>query len=1621
MERTRLLRRPTAMVAASVLVAGLIPLAGMSSAYAALPTSVAAAAYLGADELSETSLPATLSDGTADHPVTWSFDEETFAVPYATVQVPGTADGQQVTAHVEVLPPAEHPLVYFVDAGRNGDSQTQPWSTIFTPSKPFDGAKSLAQSTLHNTLPDQRFVSGTNDWGHVFDATNNYKISVTGGDPNAGNLGALADLGKFELGVRTNGTQIGFRLALEAGTYTLSSGFFEFYTGSQARSRGIRPTVSYLLDGQTVTTPLDNATLTTPSNAPSPRLISTSAFTIPEGASNIALSYVRTSGEAPSLSWFAIAEGDAVDVIRNGLAPTTAIQVDIDANLIAAQNKNGLTFKGFGVLSANSTSAVLMDYKSHSPEKYNELLEILFGGEHPIMQHVKIEMGNDRNNSTGPDPATMRTETEPANVTRHPGFQLAADAYRINPDLKVSILRWNPPAWANNNDKIYTWYKNTILAAYREYGYMVDYVNPGINEHSADLTWTKEFTNRVRNESTGYVSSDPALAGFRPGEQALFRQIKTVISDEVGIGTFGGSMVSDAALRDAVAVSAFHYNTNDDSAGNFTRLAQEFDQEIWNSEAQATFSNSSFRPNNNAADPTVAGTGLGGTGSSLEMANTIVKGYVNSRRTHFIYQPAIGSFYEGGQYSFKELVSARDPWSGWIHYDAGLAVIQHFANFAVTGWENDDNTAGIWRTMPSASMTTATGTNPVNGRNGLPNYMTMAAPDKSDFSTVIVNDSEKELTYRLAPRNFTFPAGTTLDVWETRAAGAGQAVDANYKKRVATLSPNGAGNYLLTVKPFSIVTVTSLDVTGDEGWTTPLPVEGERTVLDDGAPGGVLWADDFDYTDLTVPVIAAGGGLSGDTEDFIASRGGDVGTIPLFSWDRNGAFEAYLTPTGERVLRQQIDNAATGVGGAWNGGDPVTGIGDRRWTNYQATVDVKLERATTSGNYAVIGVRSSGGGSSNNLNGTGYALRLYKDGSWNLLRMGTQVGSGTVGGGAWNGDAWHKLSLRATGATITGFIDNQQVVQWTDETPFLSGFADLASGFHFTQFDNFEVKSVDGWQPYYGEYLDNLEMHDLSPTPVAKLVYNGQWSHTLGGGMFEYHRTKSATSSAGAGVSYTFTGSGLDILGGHDGTARLRVFVDGDLVAANARTKASGQFQASYTLRGLPWGQHTVRVEVVSGSYSIDAIGTAAVAAQGVADTGALAAALAVAEDVERDDEFTDVSWEVLQTAIAHAQAAVADPAAYRLDGHGAEQLTARLLEASAPVAGQIQSLPTVTAATYVGEQPSSLPSTLTATMTDGSTQQVPIHWNLTGVDLNTPWATVAVTGSYGSATTTAWVEVVPRGTVAFADVNGTQSALGFPSPAYTAINELVGGTLLNELPDRLLPAGGAWGHFGRNAAGTSVTNYKGVVAGPYSKLTTTGLYASDAVGSSVGYTFTLPAGEHTIAAGSHSWWPGNARTANVTLTYGGQTHTVDQFTLNTATPSRVLSYDIELAEPGTVTLTLTSTNAQSPMLSWVGVSTADEQVAEPVVTVVPTTRCVAGKVVLAVTATNGEDSPLNVAVSSPYGSRTFAGLAGGASSSAAFTTRLVTMPAGQVDVSVTVPGVDGAFTSTVPYAGKTC
>ncbi len=115
-------------------------------------------------------------------------------------------------------------------------------------------------------------------------------------------------------------------------------------------------------------------------------------------------------------------------------------------------------------------------------------------------------MGNDRNTSTGPNASTMRSRDEYPNVLREPGFQLAADAKTVaHGPVHVSILRWNRPTWVTNHQDQYVWFKNTTLAAYRQFGYMIDSINPDANETSnPDLQLYKDFSGWLRNDTKGY-------------------------------------------------------------------------------------------------------------------------------------------------------------------------------------------------------------------------------------------------------------------------------------------------------------------------------------------------------------------------------------------------------------------------------------------------------------------------------------------------------------------------------------------------------------------------------------------------------------------------------------------------------------------------------------------------------------------------------------------------------------------------------------------------------------------------------------------------------------------------------------------------------------------------------------------------------------------------------------------------------------------------------------------------------------------------------------------------------------------------------------------------------------
>ena len=266
------------------------------------------------------------------------------------------------------------------------------------------------------------------------------------------------------------------------------------------------------------------------------------------------------------------------------------------------------------------------------------------------------------------------------------------------------------------------------------------------------------------------------------------------------------------------------------------------------------------------------------------------------------------------------------------------------------------------------------------------------------------------------------------------------------------------------------------------------------------------------------------------------------------------------------------------AGSAWNSGDPKTTIGDARWSNYTVSANVLFEAAGTQ--YATIGAREQGG----TANGSGVSvaeLRVDPTGAWTLQRFGTTIASGTVAGDPKVGfktgaGVWNSIAVTVAGAVYTASINGVQVSSYTDSSPQATGRIQLGSSFNFVQFDDLTVTTVPGYTPYETAEIDGMHQTSWSDNSVPVLQFDSGWSHVNGEGMFEWQRTSSKSTRKGAAMTYTFTGTGLDVIGTNSGTPTLDVIVDGVQILTSAPTLAAGSERTAFTLRGLKNGPHTV-------------------------------------------------------------------------------------------------------------------------------------------------------------------------------------------------------------------------------------------------------------------------------------------------------------------------------------------------------------------------------------------------------------------------------------------------------------
>ncbi|MDR3207808.1 MAG: Ig-like domain-containing protein, partial [Oscillospiraceae bacterium] len=199
-------------------------------------------------------------------------------------------------------------------------------------------------------------------------------------------------------------------------------------------------------------------------------------------------------------------------------------------------------------------------------------------------------------------------------------------------------------------------------------------------------------------------------------------------------------------------------------------------------------------------------------------------------------------------------------------------------------------------------------------------------------------------------------------------------------------------------------------------------------------------------------------------------------------------------------------------------------------------------------------------------------------------------------------------------------------------------------------------------------------------------------------------------------------GTGFDLIG-DTGAAVIDVYVDGELVSENYSVRSSTlRRTASYSLRGLDYAEHNIRVDVKSGAFALDAISTVG---NLWVDKTALAAAIAAGTPIEIDPDsvgkYVAGPWNTFLTALADARIVYADDDATQAE---IDEATEALLLATEALEEE-----------EIATAPITLATPDKVTIKKGRTVKVPIEFNgnekyLTYTSGNAAVATVAGTGT---------------------------------------------------------------------------------------------------------------------------------------------------------------------------------------------------------------------------------------------------------------------------------------------------
>ncbi|WP_228122264.1 ricin-type beta-trefoil lectin domain protein [Saccharothrix syringae] len=654
----------------------------------------------------------------------------------------------------------------------------------------------------------------------------------------------------------------------------------------------------------------------------------------------------------------------ALALAAAGVAATPGAPAEAAAAITLNGTSGGRVFDGVGAISGGGgNSRLLVDY----PEQQRaQILDYLFKpGYGGALQILKVEIGGDTNSTSGAEPSHAHFRGD-LDCDRGYEWWLMEQAKARNPNIRLVALPWGAPGWLGNGnflsrdtiDYLLSW-----LGCARQHGLTIDYLTAAQNERKWSASWTVDLRNALNSAGYGGVK---------------------VIAGDSWPGDWGpaGPISTDTAYRNAADVLSAHYTCGYLSAQTSCTVPANVANSgkvLWSSE--------------NGSDDY--------NGGAKALARGINRVYVDGKMTAYINWPLIASITPNIPWPTTGLMLANQPWSGAYSVGKNLWALAHTAQFTAPGWRYLDSSTGF-----------------LNGNRANGSFVTMKAPNNSDYSTIV----ETMDATAAQVLDFTVTGGLSTGQVHVWATNMNSNNPADHFVRTADITPSG-GRFSLTAQPGYLYSITT--TTGQGRATATGPAQGALNLP---------YSDDFD--------------------------GYPTGKLARYLMDQEGAFETAACGGGRTggCVRQAAPQGAI----VWKTkADPYALLGNVNWSNYTVSADVLLEKSGYAGLIGRAGsecLLCSGG-----LNA--YYLRVSDTGAWSILRNNTSeqwttLRSGTVA--ALGTNRWHSLALGFSGSTITATVDGAVVGTATDAT-WSAGQVGFATGEGQTaRFDNLRVVAGPG-------------------------------------------------------------------------------------------------------------------------------------------------------------------------------------------------------------------------------------------------------------------------------------------------------------------------------------------------------------------------------------------------------------------------------------------------------------------------------------------------------------------------------------------------------------------------------